>query len=196
MPRPKHPARSTRRPRESPDALPNTVGALLAAFDLCATVEGRGRIGAKLVMTGVRDGRIRAALVRMLDDDPLNAAQYLTAYRDRTALRELTVTLDRLLETPIGDCEICAAEHLTALATAIRLLGGSLSDEQRARIDSALDRAAENWIPLGSHCDAAGMPTAYVDRDPRLDPGAPCPCGSAKKYGECHGRGARRLQVH
>jgi hypothetical protein len=152
MPVPKHRVRSTTRSRETREHVPNTVGALLVEFDACVTAEDRASVGAKLATFGVRDARIRAALVRMLDDDPLNASAYLCAYGDRTAIADLSRALDRLLATPLGDCEICAAENLMAIVTAIRELGGTPSDDQFSGVMRVLDRAAEQWIPLDNHC--------------------------------------------
>jgi hypothetical protein len=149
---PKHRARSTTRARET-RGVPNTVGALLFEFDACVTAEDRARVGAKLATFGVRDARIRAALVRMLDDDPLNASAYLCAYGDRTAAADLSRTLDRLLAGPLGDCDICAAEHLMAILTAIGELGGTPSADQFSSVMRVLDRAVEQWIPLDEHCD-------------------------------------------
>lgn len=155
---PKHPSRSIKRSRTTLDELPNTVGALLVEFDRCATAEDRARVGAKLATTGVRDARIRAAFVRMLDDDPLNGSAYLSAYGDRTAVVDLSRALDRLLAAPLADCDVCAAEHVMAVATAIGTLGGTPSDDQFARVMAVLDRAAEHWIPLDDHCGSGRRP--------------------------------------
>src|SRR5512141_2634534 len=135
--------RSTRtapRPRLTDGA---SLDDLLAAFERCRTPEGRARIGAALAASGADDDRIRAGLVRMLDDDPMTAATYLSALGDRRVLADLSRAVDTLLASPIGDCEICQAEHLTAVATAIRVLGGTLSDSQLHSVEAALDRAAE-----------------------------------------------------
>jgi hypothetical protein len=149
---PKRPARSTTRSRSTVDTPPSTVSALLEAFDRCATTEDRASVGAKLATMGVRNARIRAAFVRMLDDDPLNGAAYLSAYGDRTAVADLSLTLDRLLARKIADCDDCAGEHVIAVLTAIGVLGGAPTDDQIERIESILDRAAEHWIPLDRHC--------------------------------------------
>jgi hypothetical protein len=148
----KHLARSSTRSRTTHEGPSNTVGALLVEFDRCATTEDRARTGAKLATFGVRDARIRAALVRMLEDDPLNAAAYLSAYGDRTAVADLSRALDRLLADPIADCDICAAEHLMAIVTALEMLGGTPTKDQVSRMTRVLDRAAEQWVPLENHC--------------------------------------------
>jgi hypothetical protein len=122
--------------------------------DRCATAEDRARVGAKLATAGVRDARIRAALVRMLDDDPLNGAAYLSAYGDRTALPELSRALDRLLAAPVADCDVCAADHVMAIVTAFKVLRGAPSDAQLLGIARVLERATEHLIPLESHCSS------------------------------------------
>ena len=160
--------RSTRRrarPRLTTGA---SVDALLAAFARCRTPEGRARVGAALATAGVNDDRIRAALVGMLEDDPLNGAAYLSALGDRRALGDLSRTVDRLVASPIGDCEICQAEHLIAVATAVKVLGGALSDAQLERIERVAERAAERWIPLDDHCSSR-RPTAVAGREPAPD---------------------------
>ena len=164
------------------------IDALLVELGRCTTPQERSRVGARLATSGVPDDRIRPALVAMLADDPMNASAYLSALGDPRSVPDLTAALDRLLEAPVGDCAICQAEHLVAILTAVKLLGGAPSDEQLAAVDAAMDRAADLWVPLEDHWSIRRLPPdpfgcARARRPGRNDP---CPCGSGKKYKRCH----------
>ncbi len=157
--------RSRSHPRPSParGRAPQDIPALLDAFDRCTTTEERARIGVKLAISGDRDPRVRAACVRMLDDDPLNGAMCVSALGDRTAVLDLSRALDRLVAHPVADCEICQAEHLLALVTAVRQLGGTLRDEQLEAVEAAWERANALWLPVdggsgGSDEESANPP--------------------------------------
>jgi hypothetical protein len=160
------------------------VEALLAALDDGGATEGRARDGLAEALARIPsdDARIRAALIRMLDDDPATAARLLAERGEWRAVAHLSRAVDRLLVAPVGDCDLCNREHLTAIATAVRCLGGSLGDEQRARIDEALERAERLWVPF----EAAPPVTAPARRAGRPARNAPCHCGSGRKYKYCH----------
>jgi hypothetical protein len=172
------------------------VDALIASFDRCTTPEGRARIAEALSRTAIEDDRIRSAFVRMLEDDPVNGAGYLAEYGDWRAVADLARTLDRIVLMPLGDCDLCSSEHLIAIASAIRVLGGTLSDAQRTKIDEVLQRGDELWVDLEdsfASLDAAPPP---VTRGSRAGRNAPCHCGSGKKYKKCHLEADERLRQH
>jgi hypothetical protein len=158
------------------------LDALLAAFDRCARPADRARIGAALATLGSHDPRIRGALMRTVEDDPVNGAALLSALGDRAAVPELKAALDRLLADPIADCVVCAAQQLVAVVGTIRVLGGSPSEPQLEEVEAVLARSAEVWIPA----DAPGATTGPRVREARPGPNDPCPCGSGRKYERCH----------
>lgn len=178
--------RFTRGAGEEIIATARSLDALLASFDRCRAPEERARIAEALARTAVKDDRIRAAFVRMLEDDPANGAGYLANYGDRRSLADLSRAVDRLALEPIGDCDVCAGEHLVAMAQATRVLGGKLSDEQWAKIDAVLARREEFWIHLQGSLDALrGRPPSAACK-PRPGRNGLCHCGSGKKYKRCH----------
>jgi hypothetical protein len=162
------------------------LDALLASFDRCGTIEARARIAEALSRTPIEDDRIRGALVRMLEDDPVNGARHLADRGEWRAVEDLAWAVDRLALMPVGDCALCAGEHLGAIASAMRVLGGSLSEEQRTKIDDVLERGEALWTPFEDPSTALGALRAPATRDPRPGRNAPCPCGSGKKYKKCH----------
>ena len=58
------------------------VDSLLASFERCAGPEDRARVAEALRRTSVEDERIRAAFVRMLEDDPIEGSRCLAAFGD------------------------------------------------------------------------------------------------------------------
>jgi SEC-C motif len=171
------------------------VDELLAAFDRCDTREQRARIAETLLRTAVKDERIRAAFVRMLDDDPLSGAGYLAHYGDPRSVADLVRAMDRLALEAVGDCDICAGEHLVAMAQATRVLGGTPSEEQLTKILAVLRRHQDFW---GSFGDTAGLPPTHAPskRAPRPGRNARCHCGSGKKYKNCHLEADQRDAKH
>jgi hypothetical protein len=149
----------------------DAVDALLTAFDAASPPDARARIAEVLLRMQVADDRIRAALVRLLEEAPSTAARYLAEYGDPRALPELARALDPAALEKTADCAICASEIAVSIARAIRALGGTLTDAQRATIDRLLERQRGMWQPFPP--------------DPRPPRNAPCPCGSGKKYKKC-----------
>ena len=72
------------------------------------------------------DERIRAAFVRMLEDDPIEGSRCLAAFGDPRSVADLARALDRLLAAPIGDCVLCDGMHLVSMAMATNLPASSL----------------------------------------------------------------------
>ncbi len=160
------------------------VDALLAAFARCDSTEERAWIAEALSRTAGDDDRVRAALVRMLEDDPVNGARHLADRGDWRALPDVAGAFDRLVAAPIADCPICEAEQLAAIVAAVRVLGGTLTPEQRERFDEVLERSRRLWTPFdpSSSFDDRLGPARHALRPGRNDP---CPCGSGKKYKRC-----------
>jgi hypothetical protein len=87
----------------------------------------------------------------------------------------------------VADCDICAADDLSAIGGAVLALGGMLSDEHSSKIDEAFMRTEpmwtsvedDDWVP--EHLPTR-TPAVRVPRPGRNDP---CPCGSGKKHKRC-----------
>lgn len=163
----------------------DAVDPLLAAFNRCSTPEGRASLAEALSRTSVVEDRTRAAFVRMLEDDPVNGARHLADHGDWRAVEDLGRALDRLVAMPVADCALCSGEHLRAIASAVRVLGGTLSDEQGNGIDRVLERGEALWMPFE---DPFAPPRGTDGSPTALRPGRndPCHCGSGKKYKRCH----------
>ena len=161
------------------------LDALLSAFDASSDTGVRCRLADALARCPTEDARIRAALVRLLGDAPANAAWCLAERSEWRAVPDLIRAFDRLAERPIADCEGCALEHLSAIACAVRMLGGNLSHDRQAKIDALAERAEATWVPFADppapHA-ASRTPAVRVQRPGRNDP---CPCGSGRKYKRC-----------
>jgi hypothetical protein len=157
------------------------LDALLSAFDASGDLGVRGRLEDVLARFPAEDDRIRVALVRLLGDAPSSAAWCLAERGEWRAIPDLIRTFDRLAERPIADCDICALEHLSEIACAVRMLGGTVSHHRQARIDALADRAQASWIPFAD----PPAPHAPTVRGPRPGRNDPCPCGSGRKFKRC-----------
>jgi hypothetical protein len=149
----------------------DAVDALVAAFRTAPDPESRERVAMTLLRTNVVDDRIRAAFVRVLDDDPEKGAAYLAEYGDTRSIPDLVRALDPSALAASADCAICASQRAIAIVCAIRALGGTVTAAQSAGIDRLLEREKGLWRPFPSH--------------PRPPRNGPCPCGSGRKYKKC-----------
>ena len=174
----------------------SAIDPLLAAFDRCGAIATRARIAEALSRTAAEDDRIRAALVRMLEDDPATGARYLAERGEWRSVPDLIRTFDRLVGDPIADCGVCAVEHLSAISASLRVLGGSLSDGQRARWDVLLERNEPLWVPFDDPFTPPGALSAALLHGARPGRNDACPCGSGKKYKKCHLDADRRKAGH
>jgi hypothetical protein len=172
------------------------IDALIAAFDASRDTPARARIADALSRVPAEDHRIRAALVGLLADAPANAAWCLAERGEWRAVPDLIAAFDRLAEHPIGDCDGCALEHLSAIACAVRVLGRPLSFERQAKIDALTERAESTWVPFDDPAARGAAPRTPVIRGPRTGRNDPCPCGSGKKYKHCCLDADRRDQQH
>ncbi len=115
-----------------------SVDELLRAFEASDTRAVRTRIAEALKRTGVRDERIRHALARLLDDDPVGGAGYLTEYGDPDALPALDSALERCGAAVRDVGDLLSAEAFLAVASAICALRGPLPPERRALLRRAV----------------------------------------------------------
>jgi hypothetical protein len=163
---------------------PRSLDALLASFHAAPDSTARTLVAMALVRTRLRDDRILAALVRLLDENPVGAAACLARHGDARAIPDLVRALDSDELVAKADCAICAAEILDQIAHSIERLGGTLTEAQRARLKRIGEEAERLWVPVP---DPFPRPSARdpARRAPRPERNAPCPCGSGKKYKRC-----------
>jgi hypothetical protein len=161
------------------------VEALLAALERSDPSVDRARMAGVMARVPVDDERIRAALVRMLDDEPETGARLLAERGEWRALPDLVRCFDRIVVDPVGDCAICATENLRSVGVAVRRLGGRLSDTQSAALDSMLAHADAQWIRLDDELHVP-PPLPRAAREARPGRNDPCHCGSGRKYKKCH----------
>jgi hypothetical protein len=173
------------------------VDALLAAFDASRETDVRCRLAEALVRSQVEDARVRAALVRLLGDAPANAAWCLADRSEWRAVPDLLRAFDRLAKHPIADCDGCALEHLSSIACAVRMLGGTLTHARQAKLDALAGRADVIRVPFAdapSTHSASNRPTIREEERPGRN--HPCPCGSGRKYKRCCGGPDPRSERH
>ncbi len=166
---------------------PLFLDALLASFHTAPDTAARTLVAMALVRTQLRDDRILAALVRLLDENPAGAATCLARHGDARALPDLIRALESDELVARADCAICAAENLDEIAETIQLLGGTLTEAHRARLQRVRRAAARLWMPVLDAFPPGSPAREPARRAPRPDRNAPCPCGSAKKYKRCCG---------
>lgn len=146
----------------------------------------RGGLLEVLINVGVHDDRVYERLLTELHEDIELGASHLGTYGDERALEPLSRVFDG--ETVDESGGLGANQHVLELSDAIRRLGGSLSDAQRAKVRRA-DRMREE--SRGRPQPVFGAPgvqeSGSYTKSPREDIGrnAPCPCGSGKKYKRC-----------
>ena len=150
------------------------VEALLSALERCDSSEARARLAEILALTPVEDDRIRAALVRMLDDDPSRAARFLADRCEWRALPDLVRTVERIQAEPL-DCDICTGEALGALALAVGVLGGALRPSKPGRSGRCSSERRRRGPPPSrfSRCRTASRNTPSSARGPAATTRAP-----------------------
>jgi hypothetical protein len=165
--------------------MPQSLEMLLAAFDAAPDSATRTLAAMALVRMRLRDDRILAALVRLLDENPVGAAACLGRHGDARAIPHLARAFDSDEVIGKADCAICAAEILEQLAHTIERLGGTLTEAQRARLQRIGEAAKRQWVPFPATVPVAPPPRRPASGEPRTGRNAPCPCGSGKKYKRC-----------
>jgi hypothetical protein len=162
------------------------VDALLGLLERSRNADERSRIIEALAQSDAKDERISTHLVRMLREDPGFAAPLLAQRGDWRAVPDLLRAFDTLSRRPVADCNICAAEHLSAIGRAVLALGGKLAEEHSSKIDEAFEHAEPQWTVVEdddwAERLASRTPAVRTARPGRNDP---CPCGSGKKYKRC-----------
>jgi hypothetical protein len=161
------------------------IGALLGILER-SSAEDRPRINEALARADCEDERIRTHLVRMLGQDPGFAAPLLAQRGDWRAVPDLLRALDTLSRHPVADCDICAADDLSAIGDAVLELSGTLSEEHVSKIEEAFERSAPMWTAFEDDWMDEHPPTRTpAVRSPRPGRNDPCPCGSGKKHKRC-----------
>jgi hypothetical protein len=161
------------------------LDALLASFHAAPDSAARTLVAMALVRTRLRDDRILGALVRLLDENPVDAATSLASYGDPRAIPDLARALESDALVAKADCAICAAEILGGIAHAIERLGGTLTEVQRKRLERIGEEANRLWVRVPGPLTPEPSARTPVTRAPRPERNARCPCGSGKKYKRC-----------
>jgi hypothetical protein len=160
------------------------VEPLLAAFER-ARPEERTKLAEVLARIGPDDDRISAALLRLLEEDPVRGAEYLALRGEWRAIPSLARAMDELTRDAC-ECAICGGRQLAALSATTIVLGGELSDAHKAAAIDLAERADAQWIPFEEPRTLADAARLLSKRHPRLGRNDPCHCGSGKKYKRCH----------
>jgi preprotein translocase subunit SecA len=150
----------------------------------------------------IRDNYLHAVDRRWLDHlesmEALREAVYLRHYAQKNPLTEYKVAGYRILENMIEEIrqEIASRLHLIR----IQLADGSQERRSVSRSISANQSASHssiNSFGAGSSGASGSQPMAGASRpegatvvrtQPKVGRNDPCPCGSGKKYKQCHGR--------
>jgi hypothetical protein len=141
-----------------------------------AAVSDRERFSLEGVLADirVRDDRVLAVLLKVLERDPSDGAVLLDRYGDPAALPRLFAALDRCCRIRGGGPR--ANPGVLELAEAIENLLGMLGPTQETRVlEEELDRLLTFALDL--------PPTPPRPRAPGRN--APCPCGSGRKFKKC-----------
>jgi hypothetical protein len=162
----------------------------LAAFERGGTPGCRARLSDVLARLKVKEHRVLAALVRVLDDDQMVAADNLAEYGDPQALPALTRAFDDAECETSDEFGFSSKQNLVKLARAIEKLGGVLTPEQRAKLDETTflpEEFQREWDRARALAlDELDLPRVPVRRAPQPGRNDPCHCGSGKKYKKCH----------
>jgi hypothetical protein len=162
-----------------------SLDALLASFHAAPNSIRRTLVAMALVRTRLRDDRILAAVVRLLDENPVGAAACLARHGDARAIPDLVRALDSDELVAKADCAICAADILDQIAHAIERLGGTLTEAQSARLKRIGEEADRLCVPVADSFPPEPSARKPARRAPRPERNAPFPCGSGKKCKRC-----------
>ncbi len=125
---------------------PPVLEPALAVHAAAESEAERSAIANVLSRTGVRDHRVLAVLLRMLEEDMVLGAGSLAEYGDPAALPHLGAALDRCdLDVPGG---LFANQDVIELEAAIEELGGELSEDQERKVRAVETARGEARGPL------------------------------------------------
>jgi hypothetical protein len=155
---------------------PAVAPVALEALETTESTDGRLGLLTALTDSGVKDERIFQHLLKHLETEPDSAAMKLADYGDARALEPLQRAFERVARDPEED-ELLAGMGLIAIEAAIRVLGGTLSEGQKAQVKQAAARGRDFALSLRP------QPARRPERPGRNEP---CWCGSGVKYKKCH----------
>lgn len=162
---------------------PPAAPRILAALENAGPDARCGLLGA-LADTRHPDPRVRPLLLEQLARDPIGGAGNLVDYGDPTALPALSDRLDALEVPAEEEHALVPDQAIIEVASAIEDLGGTLTPEQRRKLDRV--RSRRNVFRRLLECAQAPAPPLPVVAAPRTGRNAPCWCGSGRKYKKCH----------
>lgn len=133
---------------------PPVLEPALAVHAAAQSEDQRSAIADVLSRIGVRDYRVLAVLLKMLEDDVELGAGSLAEYGDPAALPHLGAALDRCELDVRGG--LLANQDIIELAAAIEELGGALSEDQERKVravEAARDEARAPLLAIGASAD-------------------------------------------
>jgi len=164
-----------------PELGESVVEPALRAYADADDPEFRASVGSILAEVGVRDDRIFAVLLQLLESSPSHAGD-LAEYGDDRALPYLSRAFDAY--TLCDDNSPLANQDLVEIHAAIEELGGTLTGPQAVKYQKACE-PSERWRRQ-LHAALASRRSVEPPARPRPGRNEPCWCGSTKKYKKCH----------
>ena len=163
-----------------------------AAYDTKASVVGDGmRQLEKQIMLQVLDNLWKEHLATM---DQLRQGIHLRAYANKNPKQEYKRESFALFESLLGRLKYEVIRFLSHVqvqrqdeAAEIERRRREAAAKQQMAFEHAQANAVPDTPPEQSESQAATKPQTVVREAPKVGRNDPCPCGSGKKYKQCHG---------
>ena len=163
-----------------------------AAYDTKASVVGDGmRQLEKQIMLQVLDNLWKEHLATM---DQLRQGIHLRAYANKNPKQEYKRESFALFESLLGRLKYEVIRFLSHVqvqrqdeAAEIERRRREAAAKQQMAFEHAQANAVPDTPPEQSEAQAASKPQTVVREAPKVGRNDPCPCGSGKKYKQCHG---------
>jgi preprotein translocase subunit SecA len=126
--------------------------------------------------------------------EALREAVYLRSYAQKNPLTEYKIEGFQIFDTMIDQIreEIASRTHLVHIQIGAERAVKTVGTAQSASHSNVgAFAAAGSATPAGSHASGGaqeGAAVTVVRAHPKVGRNDPCPCGSGKKYKQCHGR--------
>ena len=163
-----------------------------AAYDTKASMVGDGmRQLEKQIMLQVLDNLWKEHLATM---DQLRQGIHLRAYANKNPKQEYKRESFALFESLLGRLKYEVIRFLSHVQVQRQDEAAEIERRRReaaARQQMAFEHAQANAVPdtppEQSEAEASAKPQTVVREAPKVGRNDPCPCGSGKKYKQCHG---------
>ncbi len=163
-----------------------------AAYDTKASMVGDGmRQLEKQIMLQVLDNLWKEHLATM---DQLRQGIHLRAYANKNPKQEYKRESFALFESLLGRLKYEVIRFLSHVqvqrqdeAAEIERRRREAAAKQQMAFEHAQANAVPDTPPEQSGAEASAKPQTVVREAPKVGRNDPCPCGSGKKYKQCHG---------